>query len=224
MTPESNRPSKLRSPAYPFIGLEEALARARTLFDNEQQRYVKVDVAVGHWGYSAKSSGGHQTIAALRAFNLLEGDGSVRLTERAVQILGPGGPHQASLIRRTALAPPIYATLWERYKNDLPPDQALSIYLTRELGFNPGSVDGFLRAYKATLSFAQLQESAGYGPEIAQAPSEAPVPHLPDFTLRYPLRKDNWVELRVLQKIDPSEAAQIRMLVETWLETITDRS
>jgi len=224
MTAESNRPTKLRSPAYPFIGLEEALARARTLFENEKNGYVKVDIAVGYWGYSAKSSGGHQTIAALRAFNLLEGDGPVRLTERAVQILrAPGDAHQAGLIRRTALAPPVYATLWERYKNDLPPDQALTVYLTRELGFNPSSVDGFLRAYKATLSFAQLQEVAG-GPEIAQGPSEALVSHLPDLTLRYPLRKDNWVELRVLQKIDPGEAEQIRRLVEIWLETITDRS
>jgi len=223
MTPEANRPPKRRSPAYPFIGLEEALARARTLFENERQGYIKVDIAVGYWGYSAKSSGGHQTIAALRAFALLEGDGSVRLTERAVQILGPGGPHQAGLIRRTALTPPVYATLWERYKNDLPPDQALTVYLTRELGFNPSSVEGFLRAYKATLSFAQLQETTVAGPEIAPGPSEAPAP-LPNLTLRYPLRKDNWVELRVLQKIDPGEAEQIRRLVETWLETITDRS
>jgi len=223
MPPEANHPPKRRSPAYPFIGLEEALARARTLFENERNGYVKVDIAVGYWGYSEKSSGGHQTIAALRAFNLLEGEGAVRLTERAVQLLGPGGPLQASLIRRTALTPPIYATLSEHYKDGLPSDQAVTVYLTRELGFNPSSVDGFLRAYKATLLFAQLQEAAA-APEIAPGPSETSAPHRPDLMLRYPLRKDNWVELRVLQKIDPGEAEQIRRLVEIWLETITDRS
>ena len=79
---------KVRSPSFPFISLPGAVHRARELYTAERRNLVSVDVAVAHWGYSPKSSGGKQTIAALRAYGLLEEvRGELRLTDRAQHIV-----------------------------------------------------------------------------------------------------------------------------------------
>jgi hypothetical protein len=232
----------IRSPSYPFIGLSEAVERARTLYAAARRSTVSADAAAESWGYSAKSSGGKQTIAALRAFGLLEGEGAVRLTDRAVHILlndgpesglEPGSTERDRLLRQAALAPPVYTRLWERYGPDLPSDKGLQTHLVLEMGFNENAVVDVIRGYKATLDFAKLR-----GPEKAPSSSSAPPPALvpqflapapaplppSDLTLGFPLLNDNRVELRVLRKIDPAEADQIRVLFEIWLEKIVDGS
>jgi hypothetical protein len=208
----------IRSPSFPFISLAEAVARARTLYDAVRRNQVSQDVAARHWGYSPKSSGGKQTIAALRAFGLLEGDGAIRVTDRAVHILLSG---EEGLLRQAALAPPLYARLWERYRSDLPSDQGLRTHLVAEMGFNENAVADVIRGYRETLDFAKLRE-----PAAARASAESPPAPLPpsDLTLRFPLLDGNRGELRVLRKIAPEEADQIRTLFEIWLQKIVDRS
>jgi hypothetical protein len=226
----------IRSPSYPFIGLPEAVERARTLYAAGRRSAVSADAAAEAWGYSPKSSGGKQTIAALRAFGLVEGEGTVRLTDRAVHILLEDGLESGSterdrLLRQAALAPPVYMRLWERYGPDLPSDKGLQTHLVLEMGFNENAVVDVIRGYKATLDFAKLR-----GPEKAPSSSSAPPPALvpqflapppaplppSDLTLGFPLLNDNRVELRVLRKIDPAEADQIRTLFEIWLEKIVE--
>jgi hypothetical protein len=100
---------KIRSPSFPFIGLREAEEKARVLYEAERRNPALPEVAAAHWGYSAKSSGAMQTIAALRAYRLLAGEGMVRLTDSAVRLLldDPGSRERAELLRETALAPRI---------------------------------------------------------------------------------------------------------------------
>jgi hypothetical protein len=83
-----------------------------------------------------------------------------------------------------------------------------------------------IRGYKTTLDFAKLRgpEKAPSSPALVPqflAPPPAPLPPS-DLTLGFPLLNDNRVELRVLRKIDPAEADQIRTLFEIWLEKIVD--
>lgn len=219
----------IRSPSYPFIGLPEAVERARSLYAAARRSAVSADAAAESWGYSAKSSGGKQTVAALRAFGLLEGEGAVRLTDRAVHILlNEGSEERDRLLRQVALAPPVYTRLWERYGPDLPSDKGLQTHLVLEMGFNENAVVDVIRGYKGTLDFAKLRgpEKAPASPAPALvpqflAPPPAPLPPS-DLTLGFPLLNDNRVELRVLRKIDPAEADQIRTLFEIWLEKIVD--
>ncbi len=215
---EPNPPKKVRSPSFPFISLREAVDRARLFFEVNRRLPVQKEIAVKHWGYSPKSSGANQTIAALSAFALLEEDGVVRLTERAVHILQEpeGSPKWAVLVRQVALAPPVHSKLWERYGADLPADKALASYLTEELGFNPKSVDGFLATYKETLDFAKLRQT----PEAPVPATASPV----DLTFHFPLLNDNWGELRVLRKIAPEEEEQVKRFFEYWLMKVVDRS
>lgn len=214
--------SLIRSPSFPFISLAEAVERARALYAAERRNAASADAVVRHWGYSPKSSGGKQTIGALRAFGLLEGEGAVRVTDRAVHVLlDEGSAERDRLLRQAALSPPVYHRLWERYGPDLPSDQGLRTHLIVEMGFNENAVDDVIRGYKETLDFARLRETK----ETALVPLPPRVPLPPsDLSLRFPLLDDNWGELRVLRKIAPREADQLRTLFEIWLEKIVDRS
>ena len=81
-----------RGSPYPSLSLPDSVLRAKTLWEEERQGLVPVNVAVRHFGYAESSSGGRQTIATLLQFGLLHSEGSndkrvVRLTERALTIL-----------------------------------------------------------------------------------------------------------------------------------------
>src|ERR1035437_5342820 len=81
-----------RSPNFPFIGLAAAIQRARDFYDQEKRGSAAVSVIATHWGYSPKSSGLIQTVAALKSYGLMEDEGRgearrLRLTERALRIL-----------------------------------------------------------------------------------------------------------------------------------------
>jgi hypothetical protein len=209
----------IRSPSFPFISLRDGVERARLLYDAVRRSPASVEAAVKTWGYSSKSSGGKQTIAALRAFGLLEGEGSVRLTDRAVHILlNDDSPERNRLLRQAALSPPVYARLWERYGPDLPSDKGLQTHLVLEMGFNENAVGDVIRGYKETLDFAKMRESP------APVPAPLPPPDLSlDLSLGFPLLNNNRVDFRVLRKIDPAEADQVRTLFAIWLEKITER-
>lgn len=231
-----NDRKKVRSPSFPAIDLGDAVERARALYEAERRNAARPEIVVTHWGYSPKSSGGLQTIAALRAYGLLEGEGTARLTDRAMRLVldDPGSPERTRMVREAALAPPVHARLWERYGADLPSDKNLRSFLILELGFNEGSVDLCLRNYRETLSFAGLgagakQEEAPPPPlpsPAASAPllerAAVPSPDPSDLTLSFPLLHGNRVELRVLRKIPPREAEQLRTLFGLWLEKITE--
>lgn len=230
-----NDRKKVRSPSFPSIDLGDAVERARALYEAERRNAARPEIVVAHWGYSAKSSGGLQTIAALRAYGLLEGEGTARLTDRAVRLVldDPSSPERTAMVREAALAPPVHARLWERYGADLPSDKNLRSFLVLELGFNEGSVDLCLRNYRETLRFAGLEAGAKEeapppplpSPAVsAPLPERSPSPSLfpLDLTLSFPLLHGNRIELRVLRKIPPREAEQLRTLFGLWLEKITE--
>jgi len=66
------------------------------------------------------------------------------------------------------VAQPIYATSWERYKKDLPPDQALTSYTDREAWIHPSSGIGLSDAPTRRLSRLRSCRGRPGGPEIDQ--------------------------------------------------------
>ena len=157
-----------RSPAYPFINLETAINRAKQFYDKEQRNAAVLSVAVKHWGYEPKSSGGLQTIAALIAFGLMgdEGTGAnrkVKLTLTALRILlGTQAEDRAEAIRGAALTPKIHQQLWRRWGNNPPSDANFKHTLMFEWTppFAPGAADAFIKEYRDTLDFARPDHSA----------------------------------------------------------------
>src|SRR5437016_5576571 len=85
-----------RSPAYPFVPLNRAIARADELWRKVGRAELDVATARDHWGYGLISSGGIQTEAALKQFGLLEVNGRgterrLKLSELAVRLVGDHG-------------------------------------------------------------------------------------------------------------------------------------
>jgi hypothetical protein len=223
---------KIRSPSFPFIGLREALDRARTFYEAEQRNAARPETAAAHWGYSAKSSGGKQTMAALRAFGLLEGDSLVKLSGRALRILldeREGSEERLRLVKQAALMPPVHARLWERYGAELPSSQTLRLSLILDEGFNENSVDDFLTEYRETLEYARLltlpareEKEARTERPAASPPPPARISAEVDPVV-FPLLDGNAVEFRIRRKISPEEAEDLRLMFELWLRKIVDR-
>ena len=112
---------KLRSPSFPFINLETAIARAKTIYENESQHSIPRVALVSHWGYAEKSSGGLRTIGALVSFNLLEktDPGNFKITREGLQIIldeEAGIADRSKAIQSCALTPKLYAKLWEEVR------------------------------------------------------------------------------------------------------------
>lgn len=226
---------KVRSPSFPFVGLREALDRARAFYEAEQRNAARPETAAAHWGYSPKSSGGKQTIAALRSFGLLEGDSLVKLSGRALRILlddREDSEERSRLVQQAALMPPVHARLWERYGAEFPSPQTLRLSLILDEGFNENSVDDFLTEYRETLEYARLM--SGPGREARTEPA-APAPAPPPRPVRtaseeagidpmvFPLLDGNAVELRIRRRISPEEAEDLRVVFELWLRKIVER-
>lgn len=192
-----------RSPRYPSIPLRRAIERAREFYRAEGKHAAQSEVAVTHWGYTAKSSGGKLTLAALRAYGLLENvGGGVKLSDRALRIIldeREPSPERVALIREAALSPAIHRKLWDKYKADLPSPASLRHALLMEFEFADNAVNDFVREYKETLAFAGLDGSASMeAPEEAKSSAPPPTPapvQVGDLV--------NWESLGVLQNAQP---------------------
>lgn len=195
--PAKEKKKRTRSPAYPFIDLETAIERAKQFYDREQQHAANIKVAVKHWDYEEKSSGGLQTAAALVAFGLMRDEGTrqhrkLQLTPEAIRILlSPSQTEREAAIRDAALAPPIHRQIWQRWDGNLPSEESLKFTLLTEWKprFNANAVDGFIKQFNRTISFAKLSESDSVGMEDGNSgPGKTPnyVPRVGDYIQWYP--------------------------------------
>jgi hypothetical protein len=153
-----------RSPAYPAINLPTAIARAKEFYNLEKDSWTNVSVAVGHWGYEDKSSRGHRIISSLKQYGLMEEqedktgkDRLVRLTQRAKEIVlddRPDSQERLENIRKAALSPTIFKTLWEKYKDAS--DSNLAYFLKVKEDFNPKVVDDLIQVWRQNFTYARL--------------------------------------------------------------------
>jgi hypothetical protein len=154
-----------RGISYPFLSLVDSVDRAQKFYDIERKNAAPVSSAVKHWGYSEKSSGGKQTIAALQYFGLMQylGTGEhrqVKLTERAFAIIhnSPESEERYQALRDAVASPKLYAELISKFSpSELPSDETLRFFLLRTKDVSPNSIDTLIKNFRASLSFA------GYG-------------------------------------------------------------
>jgi len=223
--PENDDRKRMRSPAYPYINLETAIKRAKEFYDKEQRNAAPVKVAVKHWGYEEKSSGGTQTAAALISFGLLRDDGvgekrKVKLTENALRILldtRTDSSDRVDAIRIAALTPKIHQQLWRKWGTDIPSPENLkhTLMLDWKPPFNPAAVDGFIKEYKDTIAFAkpdasdmvpladgdttlELEEEEGDG---KRTPRGSYIPRIGDYV--------QWEPKGILQFTEPKRVTSI---------------
>jgi hypothetical protein len=164
-TPNESEAKKkrTRSPGYPTIDLREALEKAKTVWENDRRNETPISSLAVQWGYNAKSSSAVQLAAALKKFGLFvevpNKNAFVRLSDLAIRILTDEDPTsigRTQLIKRAALTPRVYNTIWTQYQGNLPSNTTLKSYLLADLKFNPDVVDDVIKSFRSTISFAKL--------------------------------------------------------------------
>ena len=161
-TPDAAKARGQRSPLYPFITLEKAVERAKTLYDVIKKGPSRAVTVVGAWNYGPKSSGGLQTIAALKQFGMLADQGvgegrRLALTELGLRLaLGSEEAAHREAMQRAALNPTIHSELWSKWERELPGDAVIRDYLVFDRKFNPTGAKELIREYRDTLAFSGL--------------------------------------------------------------------
>lgn len=154
-----------RSPSHPFISLKEAVERIKKFAGQYKHHQARFQNAVTAWGYASKSSGGIQTVSALKAFGLLKVQGSgndrkVQLTPLAWRILEANQEStRREAILESALKPSIISECWSKWGAERPPDAECLDHLTFERNFNKESAKRFLKIYDDTISYGNLTKT-----------------------------------------------------------------
>jgi hypothetical protein len=166
-TPIKQGKKKERSPSYPGINLETAIARAKDLLDKEGQVPASVSVVASDWGMTEKSSSTLVAISALKAFGLISDTGMganrrLQVTDLARRIIldkRQDSQERSAAIKTAALNPKMHRTLWSKWGNNLPSEANMHHSLIFDHKFNANIIGDFIRLYKDTIRFAKLSES-----------------------------------------------------------------
>lgn len=177
----AQKPKRKRSPNFPCIDLEKAIERAKQVYQRDKTTAVPITLIHDRWDYKAMSGMLQQVVAALKAYGLIQDEGSgkkrmIRVSESARKILLDHGD-KSQIIKSAALRPKVFANLWEKFKsNGIPEDDVLRHYLLWEYepAFNEDSVDSCIGTFKDTIAFANLSDSGIIEPEYDDTDEEDP--------------------------------------------------
>lgn len=168
---DHHKPKRDRSPAFPFIALRRAVERAQSLHENHRREPARLAAVAPSWGYSPKSSGLLQTVAALKQFNLIEDMGSgddrkivlTKLGQTIVADQRPGARENA--LKDAARSSAIIAEYLPKWLPDRPSDAHCISELHLDRGFTEDAAKAFLRVFDETVSYGKLDEEAANSPE-----------------------------------------------------------
>lgn len=152
---------------FPFINLTKSLDRARAIYENDKGgKGLKMPVAFAAWGYSDKSSGGFQTVAALKSYGLLDDEGAnddriVKLTVDAREYFQTEIEEDHNRLQaKFAARPPLMAHLLDHWDRGTVADPVARTYLKTGIGLNEQSARSALGIYKDNLSLFGSKGSA----------------------------------------------------------------
>jgi hypothetical protein len=159
-----DKKKRQRSPNYPALGLEEAIAAVTKLHEKDRCHAVPASIVHERWGYKAHSSVATQSEAALKAYGLLAAQGEaldrkVSVTSKADRIIR-NAPDRDAMVQEAALQPRIFAELWKRYESEgLPTDEVIQSYLVWERKdgqFTQDAAKEVVKRFRSTIEFAKL--------------------------------------------------------------------
>jgi hypothetical protein len=160
----TDKKQRHRSPAYPFINLEQAVRLMEIIWEKEKRHPVTIPVVSVHWNYGAKSSTGVLSVAALKKFGLLDEEGTggnrtVKLSEFAIELIKFAGvpEERAKRLKIAAIKPELHRDLWTAHRDAS--DASIRRFLVFDRKFNENTVDTVIKEYRDTISFAKLTDS-----------------------------------------------------------------
>lgn len=169
--------TRLRSPRYPSMSLEDAIEHGRTIFDKDRRHPIAREVAASHIGYKSLNGAADSALSSLMQYGILEKvtKGEVRVSQWTVDILHPDNPSQRiSAIRSAGQNPVLFRALNERFAETVPSNETLRSYLTRE-NFNDRAIGPVIAAYTKTRAYV-TQECANES-SIPRANPDADLGH-----------------------------------------------
>ena len=203
-----DKKSRHRSPAYPAVGLREAVERAKKFYSVDRKAGAPPEIAVKHMGFATAHGQAMSVLAALKKFGLVSDvNGRVVPTQRAIEIieLPPADSRRIKALQEAAVAPSIYAELIQQHQESgWPGDDVLQAELITYRNFNPNSVAGFVSDLKDTLDYAGLSDltvlDSGLG-ESETAADSSYFPKVGDYV--------QWEPQGILQFETPKRIKQI---------------
>ena len=180
---------------FPFISLDKALARAEQLYEADRNgRPMALATVFEVWEYSDKSSGGHQTIAALKSYGLVsaEGGGRLNLSVDALRYFKDEREDQRLRLRKTfALRPELINTVWKVWGPAPPADNVARSYLKLDRGLGEQQARSFLGLYKENLAFADLKtDDKVVELQKEEPPPKQPIENVFDGLFRQPPKRE----------------------------------
>jgi hypothetical protein len=104
----------------------------------------------------------------MRQYGLLEDkDGNYRISDLANSLLhlSENSDERQAALKEAAQKPKIFQEILANYPDGLPSNENLKNYLISKKGFNPDSVDKFVRVFRETIELAKLTEGRYTGGE-----------------------------------------------------------
>lgn len=174
----TTRPTRERSPSFPFIPLGTAVERLEKFDEKFGRHPVPAKKAGLAWGMKEGSSQAYQTLAALKSFGFIDysGSGDERvafLTNEARRYLrAQQDSIKRDVIVNAALKPKQVQKFWSDWRADPPPDEIRIDDLIFNHNFTEPAARTFLRVYDETIEFAGLS-----GAEAGEDGGEADSPN-----------------------------------------------
>jgi hypothetical protein len=144
------------SPRAPSMALEECLARAIKMYQAERRHPTRVEVAMGHIGYTGKSGAALQAMASLGYWGLVERpkDGYVAVAKDVEDYqFTPDSKLKQGLLKKFMRSPALFASMLDQYGPHLPSDQTITFELIQR-GFSPPAAGACLNVFKKSLDFS----------------------------------------------------------------------
>jgi hypothetical protein len=144
-----------RSPSYPSISLEDAIAKVQLVYKKESTHPADREVIAKDLGYNGINGASISVLSSLGKYDLLEPTGKgFKVSAIALDIIlyTKGSRERANAVRQAALAPSLFSELHSQYGDTLPSDQNLRAYLVKR-GFSEAASITIIRCYRATMEF-----------------------------------------------------------------------
>ncbi len=157
--------AKVRSPAYPTIGLREAIEKVKAVYEKDYQNKLPRALVAEHMGYRSLNGKSLGVLSAVGKFGLLEGRGDEsRVSDLALDIIAhpAGSPERARAVLQAASNPELFSDLDSRFQNGKVSDAGIKSYLLTQK-FIPVAADAAIRSYRETKALVH-EEAGGYSP------------------------------------------------------------
>jgi len=165
--------TRIRSPGYPSISLNEAIEIVEKIFSKVRQNIVDREAAVKDMGYSGLTGQSSKMLSNLAHFDLIEkaGKGGVRVTDIAVKILHPHSIQEKRMaLNQAAFSPELFADIKENAPDGFVSENSLRATLMRQ-GFSSVAVQPAIRSYMETYDFLREEKAIESHSGLVQADS-----------------------------------------------------